>query len=262
MRKKAKKAEGARLRLAMFDAILIDELCNPTRETPTAKAQVDAELEWLKRAPLRGLAARLVQLRGTQEAYNALPPDARTPTAVRNLMRKALTDCLMMLTLVFRDQHGRLMRPTLLIEAASALDDVSAGRKNALIVSGNEASDLACKYLPAHHRWVRSEAASIIELLISKGEMEEFAAARIVADALSKGGYCMPGATKLGKAIRADTIKRWPKRERSRGSASTCYEVKMELLSMCVASPEEAIAVAKDALDKLAAYCKRFALAN
>jgi hypothetical protein len=150
------------------------------------------------------------------------------------------------------------MFPTALMELADALQDTCEGRENALLVPANR-SHVSNKLLRSHHNYIRAKAAAIVELLVTTGRMSKLAAAAMVAGRLSKAGYRLLGNSKASRAIKADTVKRWPEGERAKTGFST-FNFSLELWSQCVFGPDAAKWVANQELFKLAEYCKRSAL--
>ena len=249
------KTDSARERLATFDAFVSEELFS-FRESPrVSREQMEVECRRLGNIPLAPFAAALVRLRHTEKRFRSLTPDSRSVRAVRQHMKKALADCIMLLAVVCRDEQERLMFPTVLLELASALQDVCEGSENALLMPAGR-SRSCNRFLRSHHRYVRARAAAIVELLVVKGQMPKLAAGELVAGRLSKAGYRLPGNSKASSTIKADTVKRWPEMERRNHD----FNFPLELWAECVTGPTDAKWVAHEELAKLGEYCRRSAL--
>jgi hypothetical protein len=250
--------KSAREKLATFDAILLQEFLSFREAGGVSREQMEAERQRLGVIPRDPLAAALARLRNTEKRFRSLAPDSRSVCSVRKHMTSELSDCIMLLALLCRDEQGRVMFPTALLELSSALHDICKGKENALLVPANRSVG-SNKFLPSHHRYVRAKAAAIVEFLVIKGKMQKLAAGAVVARRLSKAGYRLPGNSKASRAIRDDTVKRWPERERAKAGFST-FNFSLELWSECVIGPDAAKWVAEEELAKLAAYCRHSAL--
>ena len=254
----ATKTDNARERLATFDSILSEELFN-FRESAGVREQMEVECHRLGNIPLAPFAAALVRLRHTEKTFRSLGPDSRSVRAVRQHMKKALADCIMLLAVVCRDEQGRLMFPTALLELASALQDICEGSEKALLMPADRSR--SCNwFLRSHHRYVRARAAAIVELLVVKGQMRKLVAGEVVAGRLSKAGYRLSGNSKASSAIKADTVKRWPEMERTNKAKYSQFHFLLGLWSECVTGPGDAKWVADEELAKLGEYCRRSAL--
>jgi hypothetical protein len=256
--RKAAKPYNAGERLAKFEAHLLKELFSFRESADVSREQMKVECDRLGTIPLAPLAAGLVRFRKTEKRFRSLGPDSRSVRAVREHMSRALAQSIMLLAVVLSDDQGRVMVPTALLELASAFEDICEGSENALLVPASRSGG-SSKFLPSHHRYVRATAAAIVELLVVKGQMPKLAAADVVAGRLSKAGYRLCNS-KASSAIKADTVKRWPERERAKKAKFSGFHFHLELWSECVTGPDDAKWVAHEELAKLAEYCKRSAL--
>ena len=242
--------------------VMCDHGC---KTDPKLEALIDFELARLRASEfLRAFAAGLVGLRQLDLEFAALPPTERSAKTVRSYMMRSLGQCILMLHAVFDGPCHLPAAPSLLFRLDRALCDVSEGRNSPLLVTGDLADQLpATKYTAGFHRKIRAEAAAIVQILVSTGiEPTQTAAAKRVADSLTKGGYSVPGRAKTGERVRWDTVKRWHNQAHKGAAGYDWFETRMLIWSEVRRFPKAIEWVVAVLLPGLERQCRNSALAD